>query len=95
MNALREIVGSIPDRIGFAAFVYRWRILRQMVDLQSRLLIEQVLYEMGPPWSDLITGFKPIDMKGLKVKEYLAKASEGEREWFERTTEKHRKRRNL
>lgn len=46
---------------GFVAFRARWAYYRQLMSLQGRLLIEQILWGMGKPWSLLISGFKPVE----------------------------------
>ncbi len=48
--------------MGFAAFRSRWAYARQLLPLQLRLLLEQVLWSMGPPWRTLLTGFNPIEL---------------------------------
>ena len=45
---------------GFKAFKAEWKYTRLYMGLQSRLLVEQVLYEYGKPWSTLCTGFGPV-----------------------------------
>ena len=46
--------------IGFRKWASFWHLGRQMIDLQTRLMLEQVYSDMGKPWSDLITGFGPL-----------------------------------
>lgn len=48
---------------GFAEFSACWRYLRLGLDLQSRLLIEQILWDWGKPWSNLDTGFRPVSLR--------------------------------
>lgn len=45
---------------GFALFKSQWKVLRLGIGLQVRLLVEQVLYDRGSPWSRLCTGFNAI-----------------------------------
>ncbi len=54
-------------RIGFSAFRSRWAYVRQLLPLQSRLLVEQILWAMGPPWRSLLTGFNPIELGAVGV----------------------------
>lgn len=42
---------------GFSAFWYDWKKLRLCINLQTRLLVEQVCSDLGPPWSKVVTGF--------------------------------------
>lgn len=42
------------------AFFEDWQWLRMMIDLQTRLFIEQVLTNMGEPWSKAVTGFSAM-----------------------------------
>ncbi len=37
-----------------------WKTRRLTVSLQLRLYVEAVLFSMGKPWSDLVSGFKPL-----------------------------------
>lgn len=46
--------------LGFVLFKTHWSFVRLLLDLQTRLLAEQILWEMGKPWSTLCTGFKPL-----------------------------------
>lgn len=54
-------------RMGFAAFRARWAFVRQLMSLQSRLFLEQILWAMGPPWRTLLTGFNPIELGGVGI----------------------------
>lgn len=45
---------------GFALFKRHWKLLRLGIGLQVRLLVEQILYDRGEPWSRLCTGFGSI-----------------------------------
>ena len=51
-NALRNL--------GVRRFRAYWILGRLQVDLQMRLWVETVLFSMGKPWSDLVSGFKPL-----------------------------------
>lgn len=44
-------------RVAILGFWYHWKIIRVWVSLQFRLAVEQVLYEKGDPWRQLVTGF--------------------------------------
>ncbi len=48
--------------MGFSAFRSRWAYVRQLLSLQGRLLVEQIMWAMGPPWRTLLTGFNPIEL---------------------------------
>lgn len=50
-------------RIGFAAFRADWKYVRLWIDLQERLLVEQVLYDKGGYYRELVSGFRPIGGK--------------------------------
>ncbi len=55
------------NRLGFSAFRSRWAYVRQLIPLQSRLLVEQILWSMGPPWRSLLTGFNPVELGDVGV----------------------------
>jgi hypothetical protein len=44
----------------FNKFKADWNVARLVIGLQSRLMAEQILWELGPPWRNLVTGFRPI-----------------------------------
>lgn len=44
----------------FAIFFYHWKIARAGMPLQLRLVCEQVFSDAGLPWSNLVTGFRPM-----------------------------------
>jgi hypothetical protein len=44
----------------YGAFRSDWLVARMLLPLQCRLLVEQVLYDMGPPWTKAVTGFNPM-----------------------------------
>lgn len=46
---------------GFEEFKSDWRIFRVWCPLQVRLAVEEILWQLGPPYRKLITGFAPID----------------------------------
>lgn len=62
------VAGNSSKRLAYLGFAYHWKLLRVWVPLQLRLATEQVLYEKGEPWRQLVTGF------GV-VKEYRRKDS--------------------
>lgn len=37
-----------------------WAYVRTVISLQLRIVIEQIFWDMGKPWSQLVTGFKPV-----------------------------------
>ena len=47
-------------RLGFKRFEAWWVPERLSVGLQLRLWVESVLFSMNKPWSDLVSGFKPL-----------------------------------
>lgn len=53
--------------MGYSAFRSRWAFVRQLLPLQGRLLIEQVLWAMGPPWRTLLTGFNPVELGDVGI----------------------------
>ena len=58
-----------------------WRWLRLDIDLQTRLFVEQVLWDLGPTWRKLVTGFGPIkDQVSLGRKPRTRKEWEAQRE---------------
>lgn len=60
-------IERILRSMGFSAFRSRWAYIRQLMPLQSRLLVEQILYAMGPPWRRLLTGFNPVELGDVGV----------------------------
>jgi len=50
-------VVTIPHEV----FAPMWIVARTLISLQARLYVEQVLFSLGKPWSDLIAGFKPAE----------------------------------
>ena len=60
------LVNSMTDmslairRIGHSRFEMFWIPYRLLIGLQMRLWIETILFSMGKPWSDLVSGFKPL-----------------------------------
>ena len=51
--------------VGFARFNRYWHYGRQLISLQHRLLVEQVFSDLGPPWSEFVTGFGVL--KGIEA----------------------------
>jgi hypothetical protein len=60
LDADFEEIASLIKRTSFERFRSSWKMGRQLVSLQARLVIEQVLWNQGNPWRSLVTGFKPI-----------------------------------
>lgn len=54
--------------LGFEAFSDFWVPYRLVVGLQIRLFVETVLFTMGSPWSDLVSGFKPVFWNRLRYR---------------------------
>lgn len=50
----------------FERFKNDWKILRNVVGLQVRLLVEQACWDKGEPWRQLNTGFKSVGQKELE-----------------------------
>lgn len=44
----------------YVSFSLDWKVARMGISLQARLLVEQVLYDKGLPWSKLCSGFRPV-----------------------------------
>ncbi len=59
-------------------FGVRWMWMRNWLPLQLRLLMEQVFWRMGKPYTYLITGFGPIEVR--KLMSLRDKAEERRRE---------------
>ncbi len=62
-GALTRLSGDLATAVhGYGARRFRklWVRARLLVGLQSRLFIEQVLWELGGPFRDLVTGFRPV-----------------------------------
>ena len=53
-----------PGITGFNRFALDWAIYRLGISLQMRLMVEQVLWNKGRPWSTLVTGFRPASTPG-------------------------------
>lgn len=51
---------AFGTNMGYESFRRMWKYGRLAIPLQVRLLVEQVLYEKGRPWSALCTGFQPV-----------------------------------
>lgn len=47
-------------------FATRWMWMRNWLPLQMRLLMEQVFWRMGDPYTKLITGFGPIKLEAFR-----------------------------
>ncbi len=45
---------------GYPLFSRWWVAARLGVSLQTRLWVESVLFSMNKPWSDLVSGFRPL-----------------------------------
>ncbi len=72
---IKDLTPLMEDEIrraGWVGFRSRWAYVRQLLPLQGRLLIEQVLWAMGPPWRTLLTGFNPVELGAVGVLEPLA-----------------------
>lgn len=45
---------------GYGQFRNDWKAMRLCIDLQTRLMVEQVCFDLGHPWSQVCTQFRPI-----------------------------------
>lgn len=45
---------------GFDVFQNHWKRIRPWLDLQTRLACEQIFYDKGQPWRQLVSGFRPL-----------------------------------
>lgn len=61
-SSLGRGVRNAARAIGYDRFERLWIPWRLMVSLQVRLFVETVLFSMGKPWSELVSGFKPLRM---------------------------------
>ena len=73
VNQLTAMGRSVRDavrRLGIENFERFWIPGRLLVSLQIRLFVETVLFSMGKPWSELVSGFKPLrmNMKSIPVR---------------------------
>ncbi len=64
-EGMRAYFAEQITKLTFSDFRRRWKYLRPMISLQGRLLIEQIFYEIGPPYDALITGFGVVESGGL------------------------------
>lgn len=55
-------VRDAAKRLGYERFSRLWIPWRLLISLQVRLFVETVMFSMGKPWSDLVSGFKPLRM---------------------------------
>lgn len=59
-------------------FNERWARVRSFLPLQVRLACEQVMWERGGGWRELVTGFRPVDTgEGLSPSEQAGARSKG------------------
>lgn len=65
MNLIKSWINSYEERngrdMGRYMFKEHWKVLRHWVSLQTRLAIEQVLWERGGFYRQLVSGFRPLD----------------------------------
>ena len=71
-RALEAGISAMLDEMTPEEFQGEWQWARMLVPLQLRLIVEQVLWNRGRPWKDLITGFLPMK----KIKRQRALKSE-------------------
>lgn len=53
-------IRSAALMLNYQRFKRFWILYRLSVNLQVRLFVEAVMFSMGKPWSDLVSGFKPL-----------------------------------
>ena len=65
LDPLLSMIDTAKDIIlrysNFEEFREHWKWRRILVPLQLRLVVEQMLWDMGLPWRSLITGFRAIE----------------------------------
>lgn len=59
MSSYMRLLRANIKAAGFENFASRWFVARQFIGLRARLVVEVVLWNMGTPFSDLVTGFRP------------------------------------
>lgn len=59
-NLFAAWIKSYVQRGDFDGFKAKWKWARTVINLQTRLLVEQVLFDFGNPWKSLVTGFGSI-----------------------------------
>ena len=59
-RARARSLAEAMSRSGYPKISEFWKTRRLTVNLQLRLYVEAVLFSMGQPWSDLVSGFKPL-----------------------------------
>lgn len=57
INSYSAVYGT---RYAFPRLKADWKVLRLMIGLQERLMIEQIFSDMGRPYSQFVTGFGAI-----------------------------------
>lgn len=64
MEAWRKWAVSYEVKYGsryfFPVLKADWKVMRNLMQLQQRLMIEQAFYELDEPYSRLVTGFGAI-----------------------------------
>lgn len=56
----KEYGGGRDKMYLFTQIKQNWTFTRTVISLQLRLIIEQVFYDLGQPWRQLVTGFSPM-----------------------------------
>ncbi len=59
MVRARRLASAVRN-LGYSRFRAFWILERLEVSLQLRLWVETVLFSMDKPYSDLVSGFKPL-----------------------------------
>ncbi len=66
-HLLRGLIGDanriLDNYDSVAGFEEDWKWVRIAIPLQVRLIVEQILWDRGGRWRELVTGFKPIAKK--------------------------------
>ena len=61
LSFIAEAKRLIERYSAFEDFREHWKWRRLLIPLQLRLVVEQMLWDMGLPWRSLITGFRAIE----------------------------------
>ena len=82
---------TLMKETGIVRWADFWHYGRTQISLQMRLFAEQVYSDMGPPWSDLITGFGPIT-KSIRSEATTATKRERDKRDRQKTIKRNKQR---
>ena len=91
MAAEAASLKTLMIETGIVRWADFWHYGRTQISLQMRLFAEQVYSDMGPPWSDLITGFGPIT-KSIRAEATSATKREREQRDRQKTIKRNKQR---